>query len=106
MQFSFKNWRDPDNGTISLVVLMDEVLRQQDNKFLEVFDDMRCGKMQGCHVKFLLSRLLLDMPADYLSKFEKVLHIMPTWKQAIPIIVEYLRLLNTPIARIFGQYNS
>eukprot|EP00957_Ditylum_brightwellii_P129173 9852385-Ditylum_brightwellii.AAC.1 len=62
--------------------------------------------MQECHVNFLLSRLLRDMPDDELYTFEKELHIMPTWKQAIPIIVEYLRSLSTPIARIFGQYNS
>eukprot|EP00957_Ditylum_brightwellii_P170828 13002228-Ditylum_brightwellii.AAC.1 len=46
------------------------------------------------------------MPDDELCTFEKVLHIMLTWKQAIPIIVEYLRFLSTPIARMFGQYNS
>eukprot|EP00957_Ditylum_brightwellii_P039612 2996140-Ditylum_brightwellii.AAC.2 len=46
------------------------------------------------------------MPVDELSKFEKELRTMPTWKQAIPIIVEYLRSLNTPKSRIFGQYNS
>eukprot|EP00957_Ditylum_brightwellii_P019453 1467620-Ditylum_brightwellii.AAC.1 len=46
------------------------------------------------------------MPDDELRAFEKVLHIMPTWKQALPIIVEYLRSLSTPIVRIFGQYNS
>eukprot|EP00957_Ditylum_brightwellii_P209931 15364363-Ditylum_brightwellii.AAC.1 len=46
------------------------------------------------------------MPADKFSKFDKVLHVMPTWKQAISIIVEYLRSLNAPIARIFRQYNS
>eukprot|EP00957_Ditylum_brightwellii_P094788 7218071-Ditylum_brightwellii.AAC.1 len=67
---------------------------------------MRCGKVQECHMNFLLSRLLRDMPADELRTFEKVLHIMPTWKQAIPILVEYLRLLSTPLARNFVKYNS
>ena len=107
-KLSFHNFlrRDPDSGTISLVVLMDEVLRQQDNEFLNVLDAMRCGAMQECHVNFLLSRLLQDMPDDELRTFEKALHIMPTWKQAIPIVVEYLRSLNTPIARIFAQYSS
>eukprot|EP00957_Ditylum_brightwellii_P024870 1880583-Ditylum_brightwellii.AAC.1 len=46
------------------------------------------------------------MPDDELHTFEKALHIMPTWKQAIPITVEYLRLLSTAIARIIGQYDS
>eukprot|EP00957_Ditylum_brightwellii_P039473 2986114-Ditylum_brightwellii.AAC.1 len=62
--------------------------------------------MQQCHVKFLLSRLLQDMTADGVSRFEKVFHIIPTWKQAIPVIVEYLTPLNTPIATIFRQNNS
>eukprot|EP00957_Ditylum_brightwellii_P061683 4680747-Ditylum_brightwellii.AAC.1 len=85
---------------------MDEVLRQQDNEFLDVLKAMRCGTMQECHVNFLLPMLLRDMPDDELRTFEKALHIIPTWKQAIPIIVEYLRSLSTLIARIFGQYNS
>eukprot|EP00957_Ditylum_brightwellii_P192136 14625818-Ditylum_brightwellii.AAC.1 len=48
---SFHNflWREPDSGTISLGVLMDEVLRQQDNEFLDVLEAMRCGTMQECH---------------------------------------------------------
>eukprot|EP00957_Ditylum_brightwellii_P198575 15134775-Ditylum_brightwellii.AAC.1 len=66
---------------------MGEVLRQQDNEFLDVLQDMRYGTMQECHVNFFLSRLLQDMPDDELHTFKKALHIMPTWKQAIPIIV-------------------
>eukprot|EP00957_Ditylum_brightwellii_P025522 1929427-Ditylum_brightwellii.AAC.1 len=62
--------------------------------------------MQECHVNFLLSRLFQDIPDDKSHTFEKALHIMPTWKHAIPIIVEYLRLLSTPITRILGQHNS
>eukprot|EP00957_Ditylum_brightwellii_P115693 8824546-Ditylum_brightwellii.AAC.1 len=85
---------------------MDEVLRQQVNEFMEVLDAMRCGKMEECHVNFLLSRLPQDMPVDDFSKFENALHIMPTWKQVILITVEYIRSMNTPIAIIFGQYNS
>eukprot|EP00957_Ditylum_brightwellii_P080561 6127929-Ditylum_brightwellii.AAC.1 len=85
---------------------MDEVLRQQDSEILDLLEAMRCGKMQECHVNFLLSRLLQDMPDDELHTFEKVLHIMPTRIQAIPIIVEYLKLLSTLIARILEQCNS
>eukprot|EP00957_Ditylum_brightwellii_P019920 1502972-Ditylum_brightwellii.AAC.1 len=67
---------------------------------------MRSGTMQGWHVKFLLPRLLEDTSFNGVSKFEEALHIMPTWKQGIPIAVEYLMSLSTPIARIFEQYSS
>eukprot|EP00957_Ditylum_brightwellii_P050570 3834775-Ditylum_brightwellii.AAC.1 len=50
--------REPDSSTISLVVIMDQVLRQQDNEFLDVLDAIRYGTMQKCHVNFLSSMLL------------------------------------------------
>eukprot|EP00957_Ditylum_brightwellii_P116064 8854304-Ditylum_brightwellii.AAC.1 len=55
-------YRDKDSGTKSLVVITDEVVRQQDKEFQNVLDSMRNGRIEDRHVIFLLTRLLHDMP--------------------------------------------
>ena len=67
---------------------MDEVVRQQGKKFLNVLDLMRNGRMEARHVNLLLTRLLHDMPLKEQQSFDNALYIMPKWKQAIPITGE------------------
>ena len=67
---------------------MDKVVRQQDKEFLNVLDLMRNGRMEARHVNLLLTRLLHGMPLKEQQSFDNALHIMPKWKQAIPITGE------------------
>lgn len=62
--------------------------------------------MKDNHMEFILSRSLHNMSHDEQRNFVNALHIMPTWKQAIPITVEYLSKLNTPIAKIITKYST
>eukprot|EP00957_Ditylum_brightwellii_P169976 12938116-Ditylum_brightwellii.AAC.1 len=64
---------------------MDEVVRQQDTEFLGVLDAMQNGAMKESHVKFLLLRHLSNLSSGEKDKFKDALHIMPTWKQTVPI---------------------
>eukprot|EP00957_Ditylum_brightwellii_P063608 4828435-Ditylum_brightwellii.AAC.1 len=67
---------------------MDEVMRQQDKEFLNVLDLTRNGRMDARHINLLLTRLLHDMPLKEHQSFDNDLHIMPKWKQAIPLTCE------------------
>ena len=69
--------RHSSTGTKSLVVVMDEVVRQQDSDFLEVLDAMRYGAMKESHVNFLLSRHLSKLSPEDKEKIKDALHIMP-----------------------------
>ena len=62
--------------------------------------------MEDRHVNLLLTRLLHDMPLKEQQSFDHALHIVSTWKQAIPITGEYLRSLNTSITKIVAQYSA
>eukprot|EP00957_Ditylum_brightwellii_P164117 12495685-Ditylum_brightwellii.AAC.1 len=73
--------RHSSTGTESLVVVIDEVVRQQDPEFLDVLDTMQNGGMKDSHVHFLLSRHLSNLSSGEKDKFNDALHIMPTWKQ-------------------------
>eukprot|EP00957_Ditylum_brightwellii_P055387 4197774-Ditylum_brightwellii.AAC.1 len=99
-------YRDEDIHTKSLVVVMDEVVRQQDKEFLNVLDSPRNGRMEDRHINFMLIRLLHDMPLKDQQSFDNDLNTMSTWKEAIPMTGTYLRSLNIIIAKIVAQYSS
>eukprot|EP00957_Ditylum_brightwellii_P153411 11676382-Ditylum_brightwellii.AAC.1 len=91
--------RHPSTGTKSLVVMIDEVVRQQDLAFLDVLDAMQNRTMKDVHVNFLLLHCLSNLSLGEKDKFKDAPHIMPTWKQTVPITVQYLKHLNVPIAK-------
>eukprot|EP00957_Ditylum_brightwellii_P080253 6104439-Ditylum_brightwellii.AAC.1 len=78
---------------------MDEVVRQQDPEFLDVLNSMQNGAMKESHANFLLLRCLAQLSPEEKDKFKDAIHMIPTWKQTVPITVQYLKQLNVPIAK-------
>ena len=87
---------------------MDEVLRQSDNEFKTLLQNMRNGTMTDDDIKLLDDRKLSNLSADERRNFEEgALHLVPTWKQASRIIFDYLQNdMTTPIAKVTSQFSS
>ena len=96
--------RQPDRETDALIVIMDEVIRKNDQEFWGAIDDMRNDTMMKEHSDFLLSRLLVRLSTDERENFDGALHIMPQWKMNFPITVSYLHHLEVPVAKLTYEY--
>ena len=69
--------RQPDRETDALIVIMDEVIRKNDQEFWGAIDDMRNDTMMKEHSDFLLSRLLVRLSTDERENFDVAFHIIP-----------------------------
>jgi len=101
---------DPPDPDIveAYVIVMDEVLRQNDETFLTLLDHMREGTMTENDLSLLFSRQIDQIPPDEREKFcKESLHLVPTWKAAASIIFDYLQnTLDEPIAKMYAKYSS
>ena len=91
----------------SLIVIMDEVLRQDDAIFLRVLSRMREGELEEEDVDFLLGRCLDQMTPDDKATFKGALHLVPIWDQAHKIVFDYLQNnLTAPVAKFNATFTS
>ena len=91
----------------STVVVMNEVLRQEDSSFKSFLHRVEDGSLNREDVEFIHSRCFDKLNIDEKLQFMKhAIHLVPQWKQAHDIVYNYLRNMNTPLAKLKAQYNS
>jgi hypothetical protein len=97
---------DADSGCIGVSIIMDEVIRQSDPAYQQAIQALRDGNVDFDIATYFMNRRVSQLSPEEQSLFrEKALYIMPTWKATVPITVEYLKGLNTPVARSDIIYN-
>ena len=87
--------------SMATVVVMEEVVRQTDEVFKTILQHMRDGTLNNVDIDILLSRMLENLPIEDKQRFlSDGLCLVPTWKEANTINIEYIQNnLTTPIAR-------
>jgi hypothetical protein len=81
------------------VFVLDEVVRQTDQVFLDFLTRLRNGALQAMDVDFILSRLLDNLPEEEQLTFKDAIHVVPRWKMAAQVTFKYLNEgFVTPIA--------
>jgi hypothetical protein len=103
----FLNPPDTDEAE-SVVIKLDEVLRQTEEHFLTLLDHMRTGNMTEEDAELLLARRMSILPEDERERFRtESLNLVPTWKTASKIIYSYLQHdLDTPISKFTAEFAS
>lgn len=93
---------------IGVQVIMDEPMRQDNAEFLQMVQEMRSGNgLSNATCNLLMSRSIDKLPSHEQSLFhEKALFILPTWKDTVPIIKDYLIRLGTDICRIDAKVSK
>lgn len=103
---NFLNPVDPTEAQ-STIVMMDEVIRQKDPKFLDFLSRMRRGCLDDEDADFIFKKCLDQMDPDDCIKFKDALHLVPVWKMAHQIIFDYLQHgLETPIAKMCAKTHT
>ena len=74
----FLNPPDPAVAS-STVVVMDEVLRQDNPRFLELLSNMRNGCLTEGDIDFILAKCLDTMCPSDARDFGHALRLVPTW---------------------------
>jgi hypothetical protein len=94
--------------SMATIVVMDEVIRQRDATFLKILQNMRQGALDDDDINKLLSRVLDNLPNEEKQRFKSEgLYLVPTWKQANTINIEYIQKnFTTPIARYDAQLQT
>ena len=90
----------------SVIVKMDEVLRQDNEVFLKSLNNMRNGSIDDDDVDFLLSRCLDNLDEEERQLFQNALHLVPTWNMTDEIIFNYLDSFDTPIMKLYPKYST
>lgn len=81
------------------VFVLDEVVRQTDQVFLDFLTRLRNGALQAMDVDFIVSRLLDNLPEEEQLTFKDAIHVVPRWKMAAQVTFKYLNEgFVTPIA--------
>jgi hypothetical protein len=98
----------PDGSdTRSALVVMDQVIRQDDNEFKSVLEHMRNGTVGYDEADYCLDRTLSSLAEEDRELFEReALYLMPTWKRTLHITKTYLQALNKPVARVDCEYTT
>ena len=93
---------------MSTIVFLEEVLRQSDERFKKLLTNMREGCVDDEDIDLLMSRMLSKMTPDERQVFDsEALHLVPTWKQAVSINLNYLqKSLTSPIAKIKAELQT
>jgi hypothetical protein len=83
-------------------VIMDEPMHQDNPAFLQMVAEMRSAQgLSSSTCEMLMNRHMDRLPESERQLFhEKALFIMPTWKDTVPVIKDYLLRLGTDICRI------
>ena len=97
--YIFLHTTDPHESMAS-IVFMDDVARQTDTRFKDLLQNMRQGQMNDNDINLIVRRVLENMTREEQQLFQSEgLHLVPTWKQASAINLNYLWMeLQSPIA--------
>lgn len=102
----FLNPPDPTVAT-STVVVMDEVLRQDNPRFLELLSNMRNGSLTDDDVDFIVAKCLDAMSPVDAGEFDHALRLVPTWRLATQLVFDYLENnMTTPIAKTTACFDT
>jgi hypothetical protein len=101
----FINSSDNDIA-ISAVVIMDEVVRQDDDKFKNFLDNIANGSVTMDDVELICSRCLHTLITDKKVEFQNVIHLVSTWVEASSIVIDYLLSFGNPIAKWKALFSS
>lgn len=102
---NFINSPDPD-AEVSYCFLMDSIFRQDDASYHNIIMKMRSGEMGRPEADKLLERELSNLPEEERKEFEKhALYVVPTWKDALPIVKKYMISLGHDIAKVGCRIN-
>ena len=107
-KLAFKRFLDPDDvrDARSLIVMMNQVQRQNQSQYKLLLDNARYGKMSQNDVNILLSRCYYRLKPEEQKSFDEAIHLCPTWSQTHGITVEYLKSLSQPVSIIKAQYHT
>jgi len=95
-----------EDEEVTVVVVMDETHRQDNQEFLDCIQQMRDGEVTRASAELLFTRILEHLPEEEQKTFEKeALYAMPTWKDTVPVTVQYLKDLKTPVARVDAKFS-
>ena len=107
-QIAFNDFIDSDHldSTDSVIVKMDNVLRQENRSFLKTLDNIRNGTIDDDDVEFFLSRCMDKLNTEEKYSFQNDIHLVPVWNMADKIVYEYLMSFSVPIIKIRPRYTS
>ena len=78
--------------SMATVVVMEEVVRQTDEVFKAILQNMRDGTLNNDDIDILLSRKLENLPIEEKQRFQSDgLFLVPTWKEAHTTILSTFR---------------
>ena len=105
---AFSEFIDADHleSTDSVIVKMDNVLRQDNQSFLKTLHNLRNGSIDDDDVQFFLSRCMDKLSVEEKHKFHNAIHLVPVWSMADKIVYEYLMSFTVPIIKIRPKYSS
>ena len=105
----FNNFiNSPDTeAEVSYCFMMDSIFRQNDESYHGIIMKMRSGQIGREEADKLVGRELSNLPAEERLQFEQeALYVVPTWKDALPIIKKYMVALDTPIVKVGCTTNT
>ena len=105
--FNFLHTTDP-HESMATIVFMDDVVRQTDTRFKDLLQNMRQDRMNDDDINLIVGRVLENMTTEEKWNFQlEGLHLVPTWKQASAINLDYLMTeLQSPIANYVVNMNT
>ena len=88
------------NEVQSTVVIMDEVIRQRDQRYLTFLDHMRNGTIDDDDMNtFIFDKCKDQLRPEEQAQFDDALHLVPQWKMANDIVFHYLQnIMTDPLA--------
>ena len=105
----FQNFLDPKDSSqaIGVTVIMDQVVRQNNDSFLAFLDNVRYGTLSDEDIKFIRARCLEYFSTEHKNKMEESsIHLCPTWEMTLDITFNYLQSFNNPVAVIAPKLGS
>ena len=108
-RLTFADFLSPPNteDALGVTVIMDKILRQDDEEFLSFLDHIRNGEVNDEDVEFILSRCLEKMPMEERKVVDReAIHLCPTWSMRHKITYDYLLSFNFPVAVVKSKLDS
>ena len=109
---AFHEFLNPPNKdeVESFVIIMDEVVRQDDEEFKALIGCMTDCKMTNADVDWMASKCLCNLESEEKKMFDGAIHLVRKWEDVKPIIFEYLdsmsREQNVPLAKFKAKFET
>lgn len=89
------------------MVIIDEAVRQENIEFVTVLEEMQDRYMSFSFDEAIQQQdFMILYPKEQALFIKNALHIMPRWKDFVPVTVQYLQDLNKPCAVLKAQHKS